>query len=158
MKKTLLTGEFIRKVDERNRLSLPNEFIDAFRPEDGNCLIVKERPGCVSLWERSHKSKQDARIELIQQRLKIGDLEHRTPELQALGRLLSTREKPVQIDARGRFVLPEGFREFLGVESGKDVMIVGALVSLEIWNPEKWITYIEENIPKYQELMTQLSH
>jgi len=74
------------------------------------------------------------------------------------GRLLSTRERPVQIDPRGRFVLPEGFREFLGVESGSEVMVIGAMVCIEIWNPAKWIAYIEKSIPRFQKLITKLSH
>jgi MraZ protein len=152
-------GEFNRKVDERNRLSLPSELTDLFKPTEGNCLLIKERPGCISLWEQTTwKAKQDARIELIRQRLKIGDLEQRTSELQMFGRLLSTRERPVQIDPRGRFVLPEGFREFLGIEKSSEVMVVGAMVCIEIWNPQKWVAYVEETIPQFQKLITELSH
>ena len=154
----LLLGEFSRKVDERNRLALPSELADLFKPTDGDCILVKERPGLVSLWDRAtSKTRQDDRIGLIRQRLKIGKLDEQISELQMLGRLLSTRERPVQMDQKGRFVIPEGFREFLGIEGGGELMVVGAMVCIEIWHPEKWIAYIEEEIPRFPELLTRLS-
>ena len=74
-------------------------------------------------------------------------------EVQRLGRLLSTRQRPVQLAGRGRLVVPEGFREFLGVEPGGEVMVVGAAVCVEIWNPEKWSHYVGEEMPAFRQLL-----
>ncbi|MGL6195653.1 MAG: division/cell wall cluster transcriptional repressor MraZ [Thermoguttaceae bacterium] len=157
--KQLILGEFSRKLDDRFRLSLPSEFADLFQPESGDCVIAKERPGCISLWDsKVWQSKLDARVDLIQARLKLGDLEQQMPELQMLGRLLSTRHRPIQMAGRGRLLLPEGFREFLGVEAGKEVMVVGAAICIEIWHPQKWITYVEGRMPKFRKLLDKLSH
>ncbi len=157
--KQLILGEFSRKVDDRYRLSLPDEFAEVFKPESGTCVIAKERPGCLSLWDNeTWKNKLDARVDLIQQRLKLGDLEQKMPELQMFGRLLSTRHREIKLAGRSRLVLPEGFREFLAVEPGKEVMIVGAAVCIEIWHPAKWITYIEGEIPEFRNLLDTLSH
>ncbi len=157
--KPLILGEFSRKLDERFRLTLPGEFEEIFKPESGKCVIAKERPGCLSLWdEETWKNKLDARIDLIQQRLKLGDLEQKMPELQVFGRLLSTRHREINLAGRARLVLPEGFREFLDVEPGKEVMVVGAAVCIEIWHPQKWITYIEGEIPEFRNLLDALSH
>ena len=81
----------------------------------------------------------------------------RIDQLQMLGRLLSTRQKAVQFAGRGRLVLPEGFREFLGVEPGEEVVIVGAAVCVELWKPEKWLDYLEGRMPKFRRLFDQLS-
>jgi MraZ protein len=155
----LILGEFSRKLDDRFRLTLPAEFEELFKPTSGKCVIAKERPGCLSLWdEESWKTKLDARVDLIQQRFKIGDLEQKMPELQMLGRLLSTRHREIKLAERGRLVLPEGFREFLAVEPGKEVMVVGAAVCIEIWQPQKWFDYIEGEIPVFRSLLDTLSH
>ncbi|MDR1960185.1 MAG: division/cell wall cluster transcriptional repressor MraZ [Planctomycetaceae bacterium] len=158
-KKQLILGEYSRRIDERYRLSLPGEFLEVFQPPEGDCVLAKERPGCLSLWEKSNwQTKLDARVELIQQRIRLGDLDQKMPQLQAFGRLLSTRHRPVPLAGRGRLLLPEGFREFLGVEPGKEVMVVGAAVCLEIWHPGKWIAYVEERIPNFGKLLSTLSH
>ncbi|MDR1268516.1 MAG: division/cell wall cluster transcriptional repressor MraZ [Planctomycetaceae bacterium] len=155
----LILGEFSRKLDDRFRLTLPGEFEEVFKPEAGKCVIAKERPGCLSLWdEETWKTKLDARVDLIQQRFKLGDLEQKMPELQVLGRLLSTRHREIKLAERGRIVLPEGFREFLAVEPGNEVMVVGAAVCIEIWQPQKWFNYIEGEIPEFRTLLDTLSH
>ena len=157
--KPLILGEFSRRIDERYRLSLPGEFLDTFQPTEGDCILAKERPGCISLWEQTAwKTKLDDRVELIRQRIKLGDLEQKMPQLQMFGRLLSTRHRAVQMAGRGRLLIPEGFREFLGVEPGNEVMVVGAAVCLEIWHPKKWIAYIEGRMPGFRKLLDTLSH
>lgn len=157
--KQLILGEFSRKLDDRYRLTLPSEFAELFQPESGDCVIAKERRGCVSVWDQQvWKSKLDARVELVRSRLKIGDLEQKMPELQMFGRLLSTRHRALQITDRGRLLVPEGFREFLGVEPGNEVMVIGAAICIEIWNPQKWIQYVEGRIPKFRKLLDTLSH
>ena len=156
--KKLIAGEFSRTVDERYRLTLPDEFKDVFKPESGKCVIAKERPGCLSLWEETAwKQQHEARVELILQRFTLGDLGRNASDLQRFGRLLSTRDRQIQL-AKARFLLPEGFREFLAVEPKQEVMIIGAAVCIEIWHPQKWISYVEENMPQFATLMESLSH
>lgn len=154
-----ILGEYSRKLDERFRLTLPSEFDEQFKPEDGKCVIAKERPGCLSLWDAGlWKEKMDGRTDLILQKLKLGDLEHKTADLQRLGRLLSTRHREIQLAGRSRVLLPEGFREFLGIEPGHEVMVVGALRCIELWHPKKWLEYVEAEIAQFGGLVEMLSH
>ena len=155
----LITGEFSRTVDDRYRLTLPDEFKEVFKPDAGKCVIVKEGPGCLSLWEEnSWKQQHDERVEMVMKRLHLGDLGRKTTELQRFGRLLSTRYRQIQLTDRARFLLPEGFREFLAVEPKQEVMVIGAAVCIEIWHPQKWISRIEEDMPQFSILMESLSH
>ena len=155
----LITGEFSRTVDDRYRLTLPNEFKEVFKPEAGKCVIVKEGPGHLSLWEESiWKQQHGKRIEMVRQRFETGYLAESMLDLQRLGRLLSTRYRHVQLAERGRLLLPEGFREFLAVEPKQEVMIIGAYFCIEIWHPQKWIQYVEGRIPKFRKLLDKLSH
>jgi MraZ protein len=157
--KEFLTGEYSRKIDERFRLTLPTEFDKAFKPESGKCVIAKESLGCLSLWdEEVWKSNLDKRIGMVMERWKMGDLGRNTPDVQRFGRMLSTRHKEIKIDSKARLLLPEGFREFLAVEEGKDVMVVGAGVCLELWQPAKWSKYIEGDISQFGTLLETLSH
>lgn len=155
----LILGEFSRRLDDRFRLSLPTELCEQFRPDSGNCVIVKERSGCVSLWDQKvWQEEMDTRIAIVQARLKLRDLNQKMSELQAFGRLLSTKSRPVELTDRGRLMIPEGFREFLGVEAKNEVMVVGAAVCLEIWHPQKWIAYVEGRMPKFRRLLDKLSN
>ena len=154
----LILGELRRTVDERYRLSIPAEYLASLGGEQATCILAKERPGCLSLWNRKRwHGSFAAGLDVIQGKLRAGKLESRLEEVQLLGRLLSTRQAEVTLAGRGRLSFPEGFREFLRVEAGGDVLLVGAAVCLEIWNPEHWLSYLEQRMPKFRRLFDRLT-
>jgi MraZ protein len=154
----LILGEFRRTLDDRFRLTIPTELTQLLGEESADVILTKERPGCLSVWSASAwQSKLDAGIDLVKSKIKAGRLDGRLQDVQLLGRLLSTRHRTVQLAARGRLLVPEGFREFLGVEAGGETLIVGAAVCLEIWRPEAWINHLEERMSDFQNLFDNLS-
>jgi len=154
----LILGESTRTLDERFRLTIPPDLAASLAPEGGQCVLAKERPGCLSLWNVAlWKARLDSGVQLVESKIEAGRLEGRMEEVQRLGRLLSTRQREVQLAGRGRLVLPEGFREFLGVEPGGETMVVGAAVCVEIWHPERWSNYVGEEMPAFRQLLDRLS-
>jgi MraZ protein len=154
----LILGEFQRTLDERYRLSIPNELADVMVPGSVDCILAKERPGCLSLWSaEGWQAKLDAGMELVQRKIQAGKFEGRISQVQLLGRLLSTRHRAVQMAGRGRLLIPEGFREFLGVEPGQEVLVVGAAVCIEIWQPPAWLAYLKGRMPRFRRLFERLS-
>ena len=150
-----LTGEFPRALDERFRLSLPAEWLAALGTE---CLLTKERPGCLSLWNAVRGTAPlEAGLTLLRAKLQAGRLQDQPGAVQQLGRLLSARQRVVTLAGRGRLVIPEGFREFLRVEAGGDVMLVGAGLCVEIWRPAAWLRYLERHVARFSRLLTQLT-
>ncbi|MDO4571259.1 MAG: division/cell wall cluster transcriptional repressor MraZ [Planctomycetia bacterium] len=159
-KHNFILGEYQRTVDERFRISIPVEMCELLttESEDNECILAKERPGCLSLWGVDlWQEKLSAGVELLQKKMQAGKFEGRIDQLQMLGRLLSTRHKNVQLAGRGRLVLPEGFREFLAVEPGAEVVVVGAAVCVEIWKPDLWYAYLNGRIPKFKRLFEKLT-
>ena len=153
-----ILGEFQRTFDERYRLAIPAELLAAMGGEQEEMILAKERPGCLSLWNaRQWHSKLTAGVDLVQAKMRAGKLEGKLGQVQQLGRLLSSRHRTVQLAARGRLIVPEGFREFLHAEPGSDVMIVGAAVCAEIWNPKAWMAYLEARMPRFRRLFDRLS-
>jgi len=56
----LMLGEFRRKIDERHRVLIPSPLFDLLVAESADCILAKERPGCVSLWPaRAWQEKLD---------------------------------------------------------------------------------------------------
>ncbi|MEK6248637.1 MAG: division/cell wall cluster transcriptional repressor MraZ [Planctomycetales bacterium] len=154
----LILGEHPRQLDERYRVSIPQELVELLAVENGQCSLAKERPGCLSLWNTQRSQTElEAGMELVQGKIRAGKLADRITELQVLGRLLSTRQRDVKIAGRGRLLIPEGFREFLGVEQGGEVMVIGAAICIEIWRPTAWIKYLEKRIPKFRSLFDELT-
>jgi len=154
----LILGEYPRSLDDRYRLSVPAELHEKLTSTGPECVLAKERPGCLSLWDAAvWQAKLDVRVSLFEQKVRAGLLEERVDQVQRLGRLLSTRHRPVQLAGRGRLVIPEGFREFLGIEAGGEVMLVGAAICVELWNPQQWVACLEDQMPQFRELFDQLT-
>ena len=104
-------------------------------------------------WQR----RIDDGVSLIRQKIAAGRMEQRWNDVQRLGRLLSTRYSPVKLANRSRLLIPEGFREFLDVPAGQDVMVVGAVICVEVWNPAAWLEQLKHDMPEFSGLFKELS-
>ena len=154
----LLIGEFPRTLDERFRLGLPSEFLGELTAAGEDLVLAKERAGCLSLWNAAvWKPRLDASVEVLRSKLAAGSLNQRVDQVQDLGRLLSTRHRTITLAGRGRLVIPDGFREFLGVEAGGDVLVVGAAVCIELWNPSAWSDFITVEMPAFRRRIDDLT-
>lgn len=154
-----ITGEFKRVVDDRYRLSIPAELGDMLTATSPRCILTKERVGCLGLWSADiWQAKWEADLALVRGKMAAGKFHDQIGQLQLLGRLLSTRGTNVTLAGRSRLSIPEGFREFLGIEPGGDVMVVGAGVSVEIWSPPAWLVYVQQRMPKFRKLLDHLSN
>jgi MraZ protein len=156
---TFLLGEFSRTLDDRYRLSIPPELAEPFTAAGLDCILAKEQPGCLSLWNAAAwQQKLEAGVQLVKAKMAAGKLEGRIEDVQRLARLLSTRHRPVQVAGRGRVSIPDGFREFLQVAQGGDVFVIGAGLSIEIWSPPAWISYVESRMPEFRRLLDGLAN
>ena len=154
----LLQGEFRRLMDDRYRLSIPSSLADPLTTAGPECIAVKERPGAISLWSAgSWETRLDAGLQVVREKIQAGRLEGKIDQVQQLGRLLSTRQRSVQLAGRGRLLIPEGFREFLGGEPGGEVIVIGAAVCVELWQPTSWLDCLQVQIPQFRELFDDLS-
>ena len=154
----LLIGEFSRTLDDRFRLSLPPELAEPLAASGGRMVLAKERAGCLSLWSAAvWKPRLDAAVDVVRSKMQAGLLTQRVGQLQDLGRLLSTRHKQVTLGDRGRLVVPEGFREFLAVEPGADLLVVGAAVCVELWQPAAWTAFVTAEMPEFRRRIDDLT-
>jgi MraZ protein len=154
----LLLGEYQRTLDDRYRVAVPVELTEPLMAGSAECILTKERPGCLSLWNAAvWQHRWDAGVALIRQKMDLHLLEKRIGQVQLFGRLLSTRHKTVQLAGRSRLLVPEGFREFLGVEPNGTLMILGAAVCVELWHPQAWNQYLEKRMPRFQKVFNQLT-
>jgi MraZ protein len=158
MSRPLIRGEFRRSLDERYRVSIPNELAELLAGAGDECILAKEQVGALSLWNSADWGpKLAAGVRLVEDKIQAGRLEGRIEEIQMFGRLLSTRHTVVRVAGRSRLVVPEGYREFLGVEPGGELLVVGAAVCIELWRPAAWFAYIQQKMPDFRRLFDTLS-
>ena len=155
---TFITGEIRRTLDERYRLTLPADFAAAVTDDAGETIVTKERFGCLSLWRRADwQAHMEDGVAIIREKMARGRMEQRWSDVQRLGRLLSTRSTTAKLANRSRLTIPEGFREFLSVPGGQDVMVVGAAICVEVWNPDAWLDQLKADMPEFAPMFKELA-
>ncbi len=123
-------GQFQHTLDVKGRLILPAKF----RPEfDRGGHMSPNTEGCIALWTPGEFARQsEERLE----RSRLGGALERQEM-----RYWAANSSDVEFDKQGRFALPAAIRDY-GQLTG-EVLIVGALDHIELWNPEIYAQFVD---------------
>lgn len=131
----MLLGQYDGKIDSKGRTAFPKKFREVL----GDKLIVTfgYENSLIVVSEENWK----ALLEGTQGRPFI---QSETRETQ---RFLLGGASNIELDHKGRFILPYYLREFGRIK--ENVVFIGLSRYVEIWDKEKWVTYqkfLEKNI------------
>lgn len=127
----MLLGTHEHTVDEKNRLTLPARFRDAFAE---GLVLTRGMDGCVSVYTRA------AWDQLVSVRLV--DLDPFTHEARQMNRFIYAGASDAELDRQGRVVLPQALIDHAQLE--REVIVAGLRDHLEIWDRSAWLTQMEE--------------
>lgn len=136
------TSEYECKLDAKGRLVLPAK-IKANLPEvSGNELVVMKGfdPNLVLYTMLEYKKIHN----------KFASLSDFDAAQRKLKRNFFRSVAPVELDSAGRFLIPKGWIDHAQLE--KNVMVVGAGNTIEIWSPSLYEEYLIEDNDEYSDL------
>lgn len=122
-------GRYYHKVESKNRLSIPTIFRKHLNRE---AILTRGLDGCLFLFDLPTWEKRLAEA----QSLSYTKRAHRD-----FIRLMTNTAVSVEIDAHGRVLLPELLKEQAGLV--RDVVVVGSLDRIEIWDQSAYHTYVK---------------
>lgn len=139
----MLIGQYESKVGEKHQAALPKRF----REELGDkliitkgfehCLIVVQEEKWKTLLEGTEGKPFTSKNARELQRFLLGNATY------------------VELDSKGRFVLPEYLRRYASVE--EDITFVGLQRFVEIWDKKKWDEHQEELAKTIESVAERLS-
>jgi MraZ protein len=141
----LLTGTFLRAVDDKLRLAIPKRLRDALVGEGKAELYVT--PGI----DGSLAIYSPATLELLARRL--ADSSPTKNEVRSFNRLFYARAERVEVDGQGRVRIPPPLAELAGL--GKEAVLLGVQDHLEVWDRGRWETYLNQHADRYDEIAEQ---
>lgn len=142
---TVFNGRFEHSLNGQGRTSLPKTFRDQLVAmsvdhmfvtneivRDLECLVAYTPAGWVAFLEdfKKNLSPMDPNYDDI------------------VGYSISGAQK-ISFDDAGRILIPGDLREMAGLN--KDIMFIGAVNRIEIWDKEKWARRVEINKRNYQQ-------
>jgi MraZ protein len=133
----MFADESVHPVDPKGRVFVPKRF-HPFIPfnEEGArvVMLTAGMDGCLFLFtEKGHAAELS--------RLDVGTFAGR--EARAMQRMLFRFTSRTNLDASGRLLIPERYREMAGI--GDEVAVIGVGARIEIWAPDRLKRFFEES-------------
>jgi MraZ protein len=135
-------GTYTPKLDEKGRLFLPAKFRDQL---SGGLMVTRGQEHCLYVWPQSE-------IERVTERLREAPVSNKATRDYI--RMFSSGASDDAPDKQGRITIPPKLRDWAGL--GKDVVVIGAMNRLEIWDEQRWESYSEEQEPAFAELSEEV--
>lgn len=138
----ILTGTFARSVDEKLRVAIPKRVRDAMGAAASSGLFVT--PGT----DASLAIYTEGALAALAHRMATASpAQH---DVRAFNRLFYAQAERVELDAQGRIRLPPALASLAGL--AKDAVLLGVQDHLELWDRQRWDTYLAGQSPRFDEI------
>ena len=142
----LLTGTFVRAVDDKLRIAIPKPLRTALGELPGGVLYVA--PGT----DGSLAIYTEVEFGRLGERLSSGSpTQH---DVRAFGRMFYAQAQAVEVDSQGRMRIPPELAQLAGLQAGvqKEALLVGVGDHLELWDRPRWEADLSEKQVRYDEI------
>jgi len=126
----MLLGAYDHTIDDKNRLTLPAKFREAF--QDG-VVVTRGLDGCLYAYRRPDWDR------LVESRL--ATMDPLRPEGRRIQRFFFSGASEADLDKQGRVMIPAQLLEH--AKLGREVVVAGVRDHLEIWNREAWRDHVK---------------
>ena len=140
----MFMGEYNHTVDAKGRLIVPSKFREQLGAE---FVVTKGLDGCLFVYPTEEWQSIEEKFRNISMTSK---------DARKFSRFFFAGAASLELDKQGRILLPPVLREYADLQ--KDVVLVGVLNRVEIWDKERWLenTYDEDEMDEIAEHMAEL--
>ncbi|HEV8128373.1 MAG TPA: division/cell wall cluster transcriptional repressor MraZ [Candidatus Eisenbacteria bacterium] len=134
-------GSYQHTLDHKGRISIPARFRRQLSGDaEETFVILRGLESCIALYPSDEFRRLDERL----RGRSFSDENNRRYQ-----RMMLFDSRDETLDAQGRIALPP--RLITHAKLAKDVLIVGLLDHLEVWNPELFESYLQSSSRSYEE-------
>lgn len=142
----MFRGQFTYSVDAKGRVSIPAKLRKHVSPEANDTFIIKQGVGnCIDVYPLDIWLKQEE---------KLNELNPYNPDHAKFIRMSMQYVAEDTLDSQSRILIPQNLLEFAKIE--KEVMILGALKKIELWNPNVYQEYLNQSSETYEEIAAKV--
>ncbi len=135
-------GQHLNTLDDKGRLNIPARFRRNLTPESNDTFVIAQgKEGCLDVYPLNEWVK----VEKFLKTLNINNPRHRR-----YIRMVTSNATHSPLDRQGRINIPSILSEMAEIK--KEVLVVGTLYKLEMWNPEKFQAYMDESTDSFEDL------
>lgn len=138
----MFTGKHLHTIDDNNRLAIPSSIRKCVDEEkEGKGFFIT--PGldkCLAIYPPLHFKEITK---------KLSELMFTNQKARTFQRLFFSRSSSfVTCDKQGRIIIPQLHKDYAGLK--KDVVIIGVMDRIEIWDLQHWNEFEEDNEQNFE--------
>ncbi|MCE9554738.1 MAG: division/cell wall cluster transcriptional repressor MraZ [Planctomycetes bacterium] len=138
----LLTGNFPRTLDEKQRVALPKPLRAAWADTaEAGLYVAPSTDGSLALYSHASFRRLAERI---------SEAPTAGTDVRAFGRLFYANASSLEIDGQGRIRIPQELAKWANLQS--EVVLVGVGDHVELWDAVRWQTYVAQHQARYDQL------
>lgn len=123
-------GRYYHRLESKGRVSLPVKFREHFQ---SGSVITRGLDGCLAIFDQEKWQSKLKEIQNLPQTKKAN---------RDYIRFVTNDAQELEIDGQGRIRIEEDLQALASLQ--KEVVFVGTLDHIEIWDKEKYANYIED--------------
>ncbi|MBI3580043.1 MAG: division/cell wall cluster transcriptional repressor MraZ [Ignavibacteriales bacterium] len=133
-------GRFSYSIDNKGRIALPAKLRKSVSPEANESFVLTRGfEQCLFVYPQDEWNKLEESIR---------GLSPSNPQHRFFVRTLLQWATDAQLDSQARLSVPQELLKFAGLEN--EVLIVGVLERVEIWNPKTYEDYMNNQPATYE--------
>lgn len=142
----MFRGHFTYSIDSKGRISIPAKLRKHVAPEANDTFIMTTGTAtCIDIYPLDQWQKVEE---------KLLELNSFDPEDAKFIRMISHNAADDTLDAQSRILIPQPLIEYAKIE--KEVLILGALKKIEVWNPNVYKEYISQTGETYEQIAAKV--
>lgn len=142
----MFRGHFTYSIDNKGRISIPAKLRRHVSPEANDTFIMTRGTAtCIDVYPLDEWQKFEERL------LKLDSFK---PDEAKFIRMISQYASDDTFDSQSRILIPQSLIKFAQIE--KEVLILGALQKIEVWNPTLYEEYINQSDETYEQIAAKV--
>lgn len=143
----MFLGSFKYSIDSKGRVSIPAKLRKFVDPKSNDAFVMtRGTTKCIDIYPMNFWE------ELVQN--KLNQLNSFEPKEAMFLRMFLQQAAEDKLDSQARLLIPKNLIEY--AEISKEVLILGAIKKIEIWNPQNYEEYLKSSQLSYEEIAKQV--
>jgi transcriptional regulator MraZ len=142
----LFRGQYTYSVDSKGRLSIPAKLRRQVSAEANDTFVMTQGTDrCIDVYPMDQWQQFEQ---------KLLNLNPFKPQESKFIRMILQHATEDTLDSQSRILIPPNLLEYAGIK--KEVIVLGALKKIELWNPETYSQYLKQSSETYEEIAAKV--
>lgn len=144
--KKLFRGQFTYSIDAKGRVSIPAKLRKQVSPNSNDTFVMTQGVAkCIEVYPLDQWKIFEENL------LKLNQFD---PKHARFTRMILQHASEDTLDSQSRILVPQKLIEYAKIE--KEVLILGVLKKIEIWNPSIYENYLKQSDEEYEDIAAKV--